>query len=285
VPETRVAFYPALLYGFDAAGSELHHQTIVCNTDNDIGRQADIILQLLDTQVAGVALNPTTEPLTPVHQVRQLQRHGIPVVFCHRRVDGILAPLLAIPFREVSRLAGTALAEHGHRHVAFVESHRSSVFPLGQEGLLEGLRTGGDDVVVDSMWVGNSIVLREEEVWAVLQKLFAQPDPPTAIFTGFDNLAEMIYLLLPRLGLRVPDDVSLIGEGGTWRDGAITRRLTSVVIDQVETGRKAVSLLHEMRCGDRPIDDNEEIVLKVSLSNGETLGPSPRQAASEALSR
>jgi GntR family transcriptional regulator, arabinose operon transcriptional repressor len=272
VPETRTAFYPSLLYGFDVAGNELHHQTMVCNTDNDIGRQADIILQLLDKKVGGVAINPTTEPLTPAHQIRQLQKQGIPVVFCHRRVEGILAPLLAIPFREVGHLAGKTLAEHGHQRVAFIDSHRSSVFPAYEEGLSEGLRAGGADASLESMCVADSIFTREEDVLATLEKVFKKPDPPTAIFAAFDNLAEMIYLLLPRLGLSVPDDVSLIGEGGTWREGAITRRLTSVVIDEVATGRKAVSLLHEMRRGERPIDDNEEFILPLSLSDGETLG-------------
>ena len=46
------------------------------------------------------------------------------MVFCHRRVEGIAAPLLAIPFHEVGRLAGQALAERGHRRVAFVHRHR-----------------------------------------------------------------------------------------------------------------------------------------------------------------
>ena len=85
----------------------------------------------------------------------------------------------------------------------------------------------------------------------------------------------MIYLLLPRLGFRVPEDVSLIGFGGAWREGALARRLTSVVVDEIATGRQAVELLHEMRCGDRPIDDNEEIVLQLGLSQGETLAAPP----------
>ena len=82
----------------------------------------------------------------------------------------------------------------------------------------------------------------------------------------------MIYLRLTQLGLRVPQDISLLGFGGSWRDGALTRRLSSVVIDAAATGHQAVSLLHEMRCGSRPLDDNTEIVLELDLYEGETLG-------------
>lgn len=275
VPETRASFYPSLLYGFDAAAGEMHHQTIVCNTDNNVDKQGNIILQLLDKKIAGVAINPTSEPLTPAFQIRQLHERGIPVVFCHRRVEGISAPLLAIPFREVAHLAGKALAGRGHRHVALVDSHRTSIFPAWEEGLLDALQASGRDALLDSFCVTDSITVHEEEVLATLAKVFDKPDSPTAIFAPFDSLAEMIYLLLPRLGLRVPEDVSIIGFGGTWREGVLTRRLTSVVIDEAATGKKAVSLLHEMRCGHRSISNNEEVIIGLDLSDGVTLAQPP----------
>ncbi|MBN2292151.1 MAG: GntR family transcriptional regulator [Pirellulales bacterium] len=272
VPDTRSGYYPSLLHGFANAAGQIHHQTLICDTENDVLKQSDIILQLLDKKVGGVALNPTTEPLTPAYQVRQLQERGIPVVFCHRRVEGISAPLLAIPFHEIARLAGRTLAERGHRRVVLIDSHRTSVLHCWEEGLQEGMQDGGGDTSIESVCVGDSIALSEETVFAALKKMFKKPDPPTGLFVGFDSLAEIIYLLLPRLGLRVPEDVSLIGFGGRWREGAVTRRLTSVTTDEVGTGKQAIKLLDEMRRGERAIDDNEEFVLNLELSDGQTLG-------------
>ncbi len=275
VLETRGGFYPSLLHGFEDAASDIHHQTLICNTHGDVTRQGDIILQLLDKKVGGVAINPTDMPLTPAYQVRQLHERGIPVVFCHRRVEGIAAPLLALPFRDIGRLAGKVLLEHGHRQVAYLSCYRLPTKETCVEGLQEALQAGGCELPVESVYTSDSdvpsVVIKEELVWAALQKMFAKPDRPTAIFTSYDPLAEMIYLLLPRLGLRVPEDVSLIGFGGAWREGALTKRLTSVVVDEIAAGKKAVALLHEMRRGERPIDDNEEIVLRPDLSKGETV--------------
>ena len=276
VPETHGGFYPSLLYGFEAAGGEIHYQTLICSSKNDVSEQANVILQLMDKNVSGVALVLTSSPPTPAFQVRQLQERGIPVVFCHRRVEGVTAPLLAIPFFQVGRLAGRTLAERGHRRVAFVTHQWSQWTPLYEEGLREGLQAGGCNVPAESVVLGKSIVVEEETAWAALQKLFAKPDPPTAIFASFDTVAEVVYLLLPKLGLHVPEDVSLIGMGGALRQGAIPRRLTSVVVDEVTTGQKAVSLLHEMRRGERPIDDNEEFLLHVDLYQGETLAAPAR---------
>ena len=83
--------------------------------------------------------------------------------------------------------------------------------------------------------------------------------------------------MLGRLGLRVPEDISLVGFGGTWRDGAIARELTSVAVDETEVGRRAAGLLHQMRNGDRPLDNNEEILMPLCLSAGRTLGPPLQQ--------
>jgi GntR family transcriptional regulator, arabinose operon transcriptional repressor len=271
VPETRTGFYPSLLHGFETAAGQVRHQTIICSSDNDIGQQADIVLQLLDKEVGGVAIVPTSQPLTPAYQVRQLQRRGIPVVFCHRRVQGISAPLLAIPFQQVGRLGGKILGEYGHRHVAFITTYKSSVTPAWLGGLREGLQEFGNDTQADLICLGDSNVVEEDALMASLRQIFDASNPPTAIYASFDSISEMIYLLLPRLGRQAPKDVSLLGFGGAWRDGALTRRLTSVVIDEIDTGRQAVKLLHEMRSGERSIEDNTEIVLKLEISEGETL--------------
>ncbi len=278
VLETRGGFYPSLLHGFEAAAGNIHYQTLICNTDDDVTRQGDIILQLVDKKVGGVAFNPTGRSPTPAYQVRQLQEHGIPVVFCHRRVEGVTAPLLALPFHDAGRLAGKVLVEHGHRRVAYIAGYRLPAKEAYVEGLQEALRIGGCELPAEAVYTPQHLdVLDEEVLWPLLQQVFAKPDRPTAIFTSHDSLAEMIYLLLPRLGLRVPEDVSLIGFGGTWREGALAKRLTSVVVDEVAAGQKAVALLHEMRRGERPIEDNEEIVLRPELSKGETVAE-PRGA-------
>jgi DNA-binding LacI/PurR family transcriptional regulator len=49
-----------------------------------------------------------------------------------------------------------------------------------------------------------------------------------------------------------------------------------VAVDEEELGRKAVKLLDEMRQRERPLDDVTEILMPLSLTEGETLGSAPR---------
>ncbi len=276
-PETRTGFYPSLLHGFETASKQVQNQTIVCSTENNVDKQASAVLQLLDKRVAGVAIVPATNPPTPACQIRQLHERGIPVVFCHRRVEGVRAPLVTFPFAEVGRAAGETFAERGHRRVAFFATHRASAADAYLTGLRERMRAAGGDVPEEFVYHGSSRspdpARQEEPIQETLKAMFEQSSPPTAIMASFDSLAELIYLQLGRLGLRVPEDVSLIGFGGKWREGAFARRLTSVAVDEAQIGRHAADLLHDIRAGNRPMDDNEEILMPLTISPGETLGP------------
>lgn len=273
-PEMRTGFYPSLIQGFETAASSVRHQTMICITGDDVVRQSDIILQLLDKEVGGVAIVPTIGQPTPSYQIRQLQTRGIPVVFCHRRAEGAAGPLLSIPIRDIGRIGGKALVEHGHRRVAFVCPIGGGAVGLNfTEGLRETLRAVGGELPEELVCQPPLLQRCEDDILPSLKRWFSLPNPPTAIFTTFDPWAEMLYLLLLRMGLRVPEDVSLVGFGGALREGALAQRLTSVVVDEVATGRQAASMLHEMRRGERPIDDNTERVMPLSLYEGKTLGP------------
>jgi DNA-binding LacI/PurR family transcriptional regulator len=120
-----------------------------------------------------------------------------------------------------------------------------------------------------------NVARQEETISAALSRMCRAAEPPTAIMTNFDPLAELIYLKLIGMGLRMPEDISLMGIGGTWREGAIVRRLTSVTVNETEIGRRAAELLHEMQVNKRPLNDDTRIVMSPSLSPGETLGPAP----------
>lgn len=285
LPETQSGFYPSLQKSFEEAAGRFQNQILVCNSNNNVDRQGNIILQLLDKKIAGAAIVPTTTTPTPPYQIRQLQTAGIPVVYCHRPVDGVQAPLVAIPFHEVGLLAGKSLAERGHRRVAFFSPHRTKASAAYEGGCREALLKAGGDLPSELTYYGpeNSIHVNydEEAIEAALERMLRDSQPPTAIFATFDSLAETIYLMLGRMGVRVPQDISLLGFGGVTRIGAIVRRLSSVTVDETQIGRLAAEMLHRMRNGVVPIDDGGVQSASIQLAIGTTLGPAPIAPSSD----
>src|SRR5689334_12474313 len=56
LPELRGGYYPSIIRTFEEEADKLNYQVMNCNSGNDIRKQADIVLQLIDKQVAGVAM-------------------------------------------------------------------------------------------------------------------------------------------------------------------------------------------------------------------------------------
>jgi len=276
LPETETAFYPALQRSFESAAAELHNQVVVCNSHNDVDKQASAIMQLIDLRVAGVAIIPTTVAATPAFHIRLLQRHDIPVVCCSRSVPSTRAPLLGIPFEAIGQLAGERIRQAGHRRVGFVSTSRSTATAAYERGLQKAL---GKSIQVES-FVSSSArptdytqVAVECKAW--LDRVYTGGLGPTAIFCGFDSLAESMYLLLVQRGLRVPQDVSLVGFGGTRRGGGLSAHLSSVTIDEVGMGTQAIDLLAQMRRGALPIETVENRDIPLDFNTGNTLAPPP----------
>ncbi len=277
VNETREPAYTSLLHGFGEAMRKSHGQTIICGTENDLDKQGTTILQLLNRGIGGVAMVPTIDRPTPHYQIQPLQKQGIPVVFCHRGVEGVQAPLLPIRFDDVGRMAGEVLIKQGHSRVAFFSSNPlpNALDPYVQ-GLREALRAAGSDLPEKFTFCTTQPLHHDEEALKEgIERMCSEPDRPTGIVTTSDLYGETIYLMLQSLGLRVPQDISLVSEGGPLREGATIRKISSVIVPEEEIGRQAAKLLHQMCNGERPIYNTEEIVVPLRFYQGQTLGPPP----------
>ncbi|MFI4874353.1 MAG: GntR family transcriptional regulator [Blastopirellula sp. JB062] len=281
VPETEAAFYPSLQRSFESAAAELHNQVIVCNTNNDIDKQGSAILKLIDLQVSGVAIIPTASLPTPAFHIQQLQKHGIPVVCCSRSVAGVQTPLLAIPHDKVGRRAGEAIRQAGHTRVAFFSSGHGAVSTAYDREFRKAMGPEANVSVFVASCKPTDYERLQAESQEALEEMFRQPHPPTAIFCGFDSLAEWIYLQLLRLGLRVPQDISVVGFGGSFRGGGLASQLASVTVDEIGLGQQAIELLAKMRCGELAFDVAESRELPLSFSGGHTLGRCPAADASQ----
>ncbi len=276
LPDTQGGFYPSLLAGFEAAAGNLRSQVLVINTRNNAYRQADGILQLIDKKVAGVALVPTLSPATPAYQVRQLQHHHIPVVLCHRPVEGVRAPLLAFNGRAVGRLAGEAMVRKGHRKVAFISSFHSDVasrYEAGLRGALEHAGASLPETRVIYLETDDYMDLAEydQRIDRAIAKLQAQAEPPTALYTTFDDLTEMVFLQLIRRGISVPEQMSLMSFGGAARIGPVQQQLSAITVDEAALGQQAATMLSEMRSGKRLIESEDRIEIPLGISDGMTL--------------
>ena len=270
----------SLLQKLENCCHTVNHNMILCDTRNEIDKQASQIFRLLHENVAGVAMIPVMSPPTPAYHVIEFQQRGVPVVLLEHEMVNARAPLVKFPAARMGRMAAKCLLEHGHRRATlFSATPCVGMYDAYKRGFRDTLRDGGGELPEHCIYEGKAgawdLAGKEAEIFKTLKRIFTAEDRPTAIWAVQDDIAELIYLLLQRLGLRVPEDVSLLGVGDTHRQGAIAQRLSAVTYSNNEIGEHAFRLLWEMRSGKRPLDDGEEVVVTVELSDGQTLGPAP----------
>ena len=142
-------------------------------------------------------------------------------------------------------------------------------------GLREVLAQKGLELPDDRMLFNPQLIAppAEDDVHRALTEMLTAPDRPTAVFCSDAIEGERVFLEALQLGLRVPEDLSIVGFGCIWRDGVLSQRLAAVTIDEVDLGRRAAALVEEMRAGLRPLDSNDCILVPVGFSDGQTLGP------------
>jgi DNA-binding LacI/PurR family transcriptional regulator len=179
--------------------------------------------------------------------VATLRRRGIPIVAIEADdMDGVLA--IGLDNRPASERAARHLADLGHRHVAIAtleldDTRDARPLPADWEAIATGHTTrerllGARTVFPDApAWVasGSSIDAGRE---AGLHLLAADPRP-TAVIAQSDLLAIGVLRAAEELGLRVPEEVSVVGFDGIRVDEAGGVELTTVVQPGVDKGRAA----------------------------------------------
>lgn len=152
----------------------------------------------------------------------------------------------SVPTVESDNLAGARLAtEHllrlGHRRIAFLggrpelESAR-----LREEGFRAAMAAAGVEVVESLVAIGG---YRSETAEAPARELLGRPDRPTAVFAANDLSAIRTMTVAAELGLRVPDDVSVVGFDNVPESALTTPTLTTIDQSLHAMGAVALDLL------------------------------------------
>jgi len=283
LPELHVGYYPSLLRGFSRAAFETGRQTIICETDNNAERQADVLLQLMDKGIAGIALLPVSAGLPPAHHVRNLRRGGVPLMLLHRGVEGATAPLLELPYEQIGAQAVAKMLAAGHRRIGCLITHRSEASKRYVVGIRAALEAAGHSLPDDLLRFGDVFNMDDAQVSesrtdAVLRDWLALSPRrrPTAIFSSYDVHADFVIAGLRRLGVSVPGQMSVVSFGGAWRSTMATRELASVTVDEEAVGRRAADLLDRMAGDADAVPRDYRQTIKLGFHEGATLGPPPR---------
>jgi LacI family transcriptional regulator len=279
VPDLSRSFFTEVSKGIDTVASAAGYNLVICNTGEDEVREVAELTSLVSRQVDGLILASAHRPGS-TDVIRWLARTNIPFVLIDRYFAG--ANFVGGDDEKIGFLATSHLIRQGYRRIAHIRGPHIWTALGRLKGYQRALRQRGlrprADYVVEAQYH------EESSGYEAMQKLLQLSPRPDAIFAGSDPMAIGALEAARAAGLRLPEDMGLIGVGNARYTQYLSVPLSTVDQQRDMIGKKAAGLLLDLINRKRPPTRPKVILLEPRLIIRESSRRVPLKAATAAVS-
>jgi LacI family transcriptional regulator len=254
-------FFTDVAQGVEEAAQEAGLSVFLCNSNESAEREAGYLDLLEQQRVRGVLITPVDPE---GHRLLQLPARGTPVVVLDRAAVGRTHCFVAVDDVLGGDLAASHLFEQGHERIAFVGGP-ASIRQVRDR--LQGVHNASSRAgrLADSVVREDTSALTVREGRRAGERIAAMEarSRPTAAFCANDLLALGLLQQCVSLGLRVPQDLAIVGYDDIEFAAAAAVPLTSVRQPRRMLGRTATELLLDEH--DNPEHVHQQILFTPEL--------------------
>lgn len=258
---------PDFLRGMEEVADREQYSLLVCNTDGQAARQQQLMAMLLDRQVDGLLLLSQRSDLPEIRALLERFPAFVLIQRQTRRFDD--------NFVGADNAGGMAqcirhLVGLGHKRIGFIRGPRESSTATERleayRNLTAQYRLDADPVLVlqGDHQVGGG--------YEAAKRFFALRKPPTAIISSNDMCAMGVMNAAYESGVRIPEEVSLIGMDDIAMCSFGPINLTTIALDRKKVGATAAELLLDMIKRKRPAPPRQ-IIFPMQLMVRRSTGP------------
>jgi DNA-binding LacI/PurR family transcriptional regulator len=254
VSDIRNPFFAEVARGAEDAAHRAGHDLVLCNSDLKAEKQMSYFDSLLAKRVDGIVMNSVA--VLSHAQQDQLRAAGVPIVLLnrssdYRRFSSVLGDNL-----QGGEIAGNYLIDLGHTKVVHITGPRAHGNLADRaKGFLKAFHDRG---------LPEPGVIYGEHTFAggyeSANQLLGPDRSITAIFAGNDVLAFGCIRTAIEKGLRIPDDLSIIGFDNVEISQITSPPLTTVDQPKYEIGRAAIEMLLNMMAKDGICEPEHRII-------------------------
>jgi LacI family transcriptional regulator len=263
VPSLLHPFYAELARALSAAVGGLGYSTIIASSEEDPELEAREIRHLTGRRLD--ALVVASAGIEPQPFVR-LERHGVPYVLIDREIPGLSTNFVGINDEAAGRMATEHLIDQRCKAVAHIRGRENSTGARRFTGYRRALKARGLPFVESLVVPSLTVDVNSERQGAEAMRLLLKHKPvPDGVFVYNDPLAIGAVAEILASGLRIPEDIAVIGCGNLHYDDALRIPLSSVDQKSQAIGeRTAEILLGILEAKERP--QPRSIILEPSLA-------------------
>jgi DNA-binding LacI/PurR family transcriptional regulator len=250
-----------MVRGIDEVALEAGFTVMVCQSNESFGREILNTRRLLESLVDGFIISVSSESKSFEH-FKKIQERNLPVVVFDRVTPHLTAPSVRIDNEEGGFVATEHLIEQGYKRIAVLAGPENlGVSNSRMDGYLNALKK--HKIKKDPALIVHCDFNQDYAYFATLE-LLAMKKRPDAIFTISDRMAIGALLAIKKKGLRMPEDIGLVGFNNEPVTSLVTPAISSVDMPSFELGKAAAKLFIETMHNKENMD-LEEKVLKPKL--------------------
>jgi DNA-binding LacI/PurR family transcriptional regulator len=270
VSDLHNPFFADVVAGIQEQAARTGYKVLVNSGNRAAAREADAMETLLQLRADGIILG---SPVLDDEVIGRASRE-VPIVLVGREAHGPDVDSVTNDDRAGAEVAVEHCVSLGHRRIAHIDGGHGAGAPARRHGYEAAMKRLG---LADLVSVVSGTYTEEGGHTGCLL-LLAQKPRPTAIFAANDLAAIGALNAIEESGLKVPDDVSLVGYDNTSLAALRHISLTTIHQPRLEMGQLALSTLLERVDQDR--EEPRRVILSPSLVVRASTAP-PREGVRE----
>jgi LacI family transcriptional regulator len=231
-------FFTALVRGIEDVAQAAGFSVVLCNSDEDVKKEAAYISAVVSERMAGVIISPASERSTDLDLLLQTRT---PVVTIDRSVRGVHVDSVCVDNAHGAEVATGHLLSGGYERVACITGpRRATTASQRLKGYQRAYRGAG--LAVDPQLVRHAD-FREKGGYEAMASLLAMPEPPGAVFVSNNLMTVGALECLADMRITIPDEVGIVGFDDIPWAQLIRPSLSVVKQPTYEVGQTAGHLL------------------------------------------
>lgn len=244
VPQLANHFFGAITSGIQNVAYQNEYRVIICESEHSLERERVNVEALLSVRVDGIIMAPQMDYNHQINtHVKSILERDVPLIYIDRIQPDVPASSVSIDDYQAALDATEYLIASGCSRLAHFSGPEWTTTSRNRKlGFIEAVKRAG--LELNESW----IIETGFEPWRaaeVVKELFQQAAPPDGIIGVNDRVLAGATHILGEMGVKIPDDVSLIGFSDNPISSLIQPTLTTVRQPAYEMGEVSASLLIE----------------------------------------
>lgn len=263
VPWIDTDFFGSAIRGIQEALNPKGYHVIICQTYDKAHLEVETINSLLKIQVDGIFMSISNSKTDNTEVFSDLANKNIPFVFFDRKKNIKGVSSVTVDDFKGGYLATTHLIEQGCKHIAhFTNNHQLEIFKNRYLGYKQALEDHG--IKFDPELVINA-PYTVEDGRKTTKKILKSKTPPDAIFAAHDFLALGAIQEIKAQGLKVPDDICVVGFSNEPFSKFMELSITSVNQSPLELGKISAQIFLDEISSSEKMKSEKHVVLTPEL--------------------